>query len=686
MEYATDVFSDTRANQISEQWQILARALLTDPAANWRVAPLLSADQAEQVIHRWNANQYPAPEHTRIHDTFVRQAKDNPDQIAIRTASSAMRYGELLERVNRIATVLDATGLPVQSRVAVLMERSPDVVATILAIVRAGMVYVPFDPANPVERFLKMVTVADIQAIVTDDEHAETGQHLVAQSSLDHQIIVNDQSLPSTVVDVARSRTVQASDLAYIIFTSGTTGTPKAVAIQHNKAVNLIDWVNRTFHVGAQDVLLFVTSIAFDLSVYDMFGILSAGGCIRLASSVECQDPSRLAQILTDEHITFWDSAPIAFEQCLPYVEGRDNRSLRLVFLSGDWIPVNLPERMSASFVDATLVALGGATETTIWSNYHLVEAVDSTRRSIPYGKPIQNARYYILDANQQPVPVGFAGDLYIAGDVLASAYYGDAEKTADRFVKDSFVSGENARMYRTGDRARYFSDGTMEFLGREDSQVKIRGYRIETGEIEAALLSIPEVQGAHVRVVGEKNDRWLCAYLVYRAGHHISELTVRHTLRERVPEYMVPAKFIELSTLPMTNNGKFDARALPDPEVQSVPVRQSESDSLADQLSGLWRQLLQRDSITRHDNFFDLGGNSRLLIQMHQRLTGELGFTFPIVKLFQYTTISALAEYLLSLNDQAQANPLEPATETKQPSNRLLAQRRLRNKTVKDN
>lgn len=687
LEYSTEAFSDKRARQIAEQWMTMAKALLNNPEVLWREAPLLSPAQQNEIIHGWNATSVCAPEQALIHDAFRVQACANPKQIAIKTSSLSITYQELQNRANQIAASLLATSLPAKSRVAVLMERSPDVIASILAIVTAGMVYVPFDPSNPAERFEKMVSVADIGGIVTDERHEAVGVHLKEKTSLQHHFVVGEQSMPMRNVPVENMphSTVGSQDLAYVIFTSGTTGTPKAVAIQHNTAVNLIDWVNRSFNVNKHDVLLFVTSVAFDLSVYDIFGTLSAGGTIRLANATECQDPSQLAKILTNEGITFWDSAPIAFEQCLPYIRDTAKSSLRLVFLSGDWIPVNVPERMSQAFPNASLIALGGATEATIWSNYHRVVPIDSTRNSIPYGKPIQNARYYILDNQLQPVPVGFSGDLYIAGDVLAQAYFGDPDRTAEKFMDDPFMPGTEARMYRTGDRARYFSDGTIEFLGREDSQVKIRGYRVEAGEIEAALLSIPEIQGAYVRVMGEKSARWLCAYLVYVVGASISEQALRQALRSCIPEYMVPAKFIVLDALPITSNGKLNVRALPDPDLNSNARKRDGCGSLEEQLTNLWQDLLQRPFIDRDENFFDLGGNSKLLIQMHQALSNEFGFTFPIVKLFQYTTLAMLQDYLLSQTGTENVIKSNASLIKKPRTNRLSTQRNLRNRTVKD-
>ncbi|HKG23636.1 MAG TPA: amino acid adenylation domain-containing protein, partial [Blastocatellia bacterium] len=334
--------------------------------------------------------------------------------------------------------------------------------------------------------------------------------------------------------------------LAYIIFTSGSTGEPKGVLVSHRSVVNVIDWVNTNHSVGPGDCLLFVTSLCFDLSVYDIFGALAAGATIRVASGSELRDPKRLVDLICDEGITFWDSAPAALQQLAPLFpeSGSPERTgrLRLVFLSGDWIPLSLPERVRAVFPNARVVSLGGATEASIWSNSFAVETIRPHWVSIPYGKPISNARYHVLDRHLNPCPVGVAGELFIGGECLALGYT-DAKLTAEKFMPDPFCDSPGARLYRTGDRARYWADGNLEFLGRIDHQVKIRGFRIELGEIEVALSQHPAVREA-VALVREAlpGDRRLVAYVVPRLepapGSNTTSGNFRSFLREKLPDY----------------------------------------------------------------------------------------------------------------------------------------------------
>jgi amino acid adenylation domain-containing protein len=354
-------------------------------------------------------------------------------------------------------------------------------------------------------------------------------------------------------------------DIAYVIFTSGSTGRPKGVAVANNALVNLVQWVNRQFSVGPADRLLQVTSFCFDLSVYDVFGILSAGGSLRMASDEDLAEPARLARILESEPITFWNSAPAMFAWVLPFLSARGaavyaRSPLRLMFLSGDWIALSMPDEIKALFPGVRIVNLGGATETAVWSTYFVIDDVDPSWPSIPYGRPIQNARYYVLDERREPVPIGVAGDLYTGGVCLAAGYHGDPAQTAERFVPDPFVPGE--RMYVSGDLGRWRPDGEIQFLGRRDHQVKIRGFRVELGEIESVMAAQDAVRAAVVVTVDLAGARSLAGFYTGRPPGLAVE-RMRAALVDRLPEYMVPSRLFRLDELPLTPNGKVDRSAL---------------------------------------------------------------------------------------------------------------------------
>jgi thioesterase domain-containing protein/aryl carrier-like protein len=387
-----------------------------------------------------------------------------------------------------------------------------------------------------------------------------------------------------------------------------------------------------------------VSSFGFDLSVYDVFGVLAAGGAVRLVSTAATRDPAALWQMVTEEGITCWDSTPATLQQLTPWLTATPTRgSMRLVLLSGDWIPVPLPDQVRQGWPDAAVVALGGATEATIWSNVYPVGAVDPRWPSIPYGRPIPHARYYVLTPTLAPCPIGVRGDLYIGGAVLAIGYLGDGRQTASRFVPDPFAATPGARLYRTGDCARWQDDGQLEFLGRVDDQVKIRGYRIELGEIEAVLRERAGVRDAVVVArEDEPGQKRLVAYLL---GAPCAD-DVRARLREWLPEYMIPAAFVAVESFPLTANGKIDRKALPAPGGERiVPGAYVEPRTVTEQLlCEIWQRVLGVARVGVEDNFFDLGGDSILSIQVAAEAR-EHGIQLGVQQLFHAPTVAALAE-----------------------------------------
>ncbi|WP_187434276.1 non-ribosomal peptide synthetase [Paenibacillus methanolicus] len=451
-----------------------------------------------------------------------------------------------------------------------------------------------------------------------------------------------------------------ADQLAYVIFTSGSTGTPKGVMVKHRPVVNLIEWVNNTYGVDGRDRVLFMTSLCFDLSVYDIFGFLAAGASVRIATRAEIRNPNALAAILRDEPVTFWDSAPAALQQLMPTLaamgEAAGASRLRLVFLSGDWIPVTLPERLRQVIPSARVIALGGATEATVWSNYYPVGDVQPHWASIPYGKPIQNARYYILNDALMPCPIGVKGALYIGGEVLASGYMHQPELTAERFIDNPFHDG---KLYWTGDMARWLDDGNIEFMGRVDHQVKIRGYRIELGEIHAQLIKHAAVREA---VVLDRPDphgaKCICAYYVSESG--LSPAELRAYAARWLPSYMLPSYFVPIEGIPLTANGKVDRAALPEPNAAVLLAAADYAEPRTDAeraLADIWAELLGIERIGIHDDFMALGGDSMKAIQAAAKLE-ERGYRIDIEHLFRYTRIAEAGAYAQPIAEA----PAEPA------------------------
>ncbi|MGN9846708.1 AMP-binding protein [Nonomuraea sp. H19] len=459
--------------------------------------------------------------------------------------------------------------------------------------------------------------------------------------------------------DVREPGRTSSSDPAYVIFTSGSTGRPKGVQVCHRSVVNLIEWVNKTYSICPEDRLLLVTAFTFDLSVYDIFGILAAGGTIRIISPDEMADPDRVLDILDREQITFWDSAPAALSQVMAVSAGRRpprNPSLRLVFLSGDWVPLALPDEIRRRFPAAHVVALGGATEATVWSNYFDVGEVAADWPSIPYGRPVQNARYYILNSDRTPCAIGQPGDLYIAGVPVAMGYAGDNELTKARFMLDPFASDPAARMYFTGDRARWTTDGTMQFLGRLDDQVKIRGYRIELGDVQATLNRIEAVADSAVLTVEGSDGKELAVAVVYAPGKALTTVALRREMAASLPPYMLPDHILTLPSLPVGPTGKVDRDALaqqitggPAQRQPRTPARNEAPGQAADvaraRILDMIRDVVGDQRVNIGDSFLDVGGHSLAAARLRSRIELELGSIVRVSEILGSTSIGELVD-----------------------------------------
>ena len=380
-------------------------------------------------------------------------------------------------------------------------------------------------------------------------------------------LVVVDGADQASIAALPSSRlpaTANPEDVCYVIYTSGSTGRPKGVVLTHRAVVNTFDWVSRPSVVPG-DRLLFVTSPCFDLSVYDTFGALGAGATVVVATSEDLRDPQALAKAITDRRITIWDSAPAALQRLVAFFPSPSPASsLRLVMLSGDWIPITLPGALKGAFPGVEVRSLGGATEAAIWSNWFPVGDLDPRWTSVPYGRPIQNARYHVLDGRLAPVAIGVSGDLYIGGTCLAQGYLNRPELTQERFLADPFA-GPGERLYKTGDLARYFDDGNLEFLGRADFQVKIRGFRVELGEVEAALTSLPEVREALcVAYADASGQRSLAAYVVLNEGMSMTEEAIKARLSAKLPDFMVPSQIALWLRCPSLPTARLTAKRSP--------------------------------------------------------------------------------------------------------------------------
>ncbi|MDP9220207.1 MAG: amino acid adenylation domain-containing protein, partial [Actinomycetota bacterium] len=678
LKYAADLFDHSTVNRAVGHLRTLLAGIVANPDQRVADLPLLVADERRQVVVEWNRTAHGFAEDRCMHELFEAQADRAPGAVAAVFDQRSATYADVEAEANRLAHLLRELGTGPGRLVAVYLDRSLEIPAALLGILKSGGGYVPLDTTHPRARIELILSSLPVSIIVTQHRHLAALQALDV-ANLRHLVAMDDDesgsdgsSGPLTVWTAAHRRARPSSrpaalaaptDTAYIIFTSGSTGTPKGVEVQHRPALNLIQWVNDTFEIGPADRLLMVTSLCFDLSVYDIFGVLGAGGSLQLASVDDLRDPTRLVRLLLEQPITFWDSAPPALGQLVPFLPAHAaDRPLRLVFLSGDWIPVPLPDQIRAVFPAAEMVSLGGATEATIWSNVYRIGAVEPHWVSIPYGKPIWNARYYVLDPQGAPCPIGVPGDLFIGGRCLAVGYVNDPTLTNSKFVPDPFDEAEASRLYRTGDRARFFADGNIEFLGRKDFQVKIRGYRIELGEIEAVLRQHDRVAECIVLARDDAGpDRYLVGYVVPARGAAPPTAELKGLLRERLPAYMVPAHLVLLDRMPMTPNGKLDRRALPAPQhVRDVTEAYVEPRTeLERAVADIWTSILPVDRVGVDDNFFDLGGHSLQSVEIVLRLEQLVGRTVPLSILLQAPTVAELAAAVSGPGDGSLVVPL---------------------------
>jgi len=734
LQYNTDLFEPATITRLLGHFQVLLEAIAAAPDEPLAAQPLLTAEERQTILVAWNSTTTPYPATRCIHQLFQEQAARTPDAVAVvcdlqdketrrpgdkqitgritsdgSAFSLQLTYGELNRRADQLANHLIALGVAPGTRVGVCVERSVELVIGLMGIAKAGGAYVPLDPAYPPERLAFMLddSGATVVLIHTSIDKSGTGTIYRAPTTDDGATIdhIIQNRVPrrgeSKIVNLsadwpliarapaASAAAVTPADLLYVIYTSGSTGQPKGVMLDHRGRVNNFCDFNQRFQIGPGDRLLAISSLSFDMSAYDVFGTLTAGGTIILPEPAREHDPAHWAELMLQHDITIWHSAPALLHMLLEYLDERPAlapRALRLVLLGGDWIPVTMPDRLKALVAGVRVISLGGATESSMDSTIYEIERSDPSWKSIPYGQPMFNQRSYILDRHMQPVPIGIAGELYLGGVGLSWGYFARPDLTAERFVPNPWGSGVRGqgsgvtdqapdpraptpdpwlRLYKTGDRACYRAGGMIELLGRMDHQVKIRGLRIELGEIEARLRRHPAVQQCVV-VVREDvpDDRQLVAYVVpaetlnaerrtmnrpeWSSSSFIVERSalaadLRAFLAEQLPDYMLPAAFVLLDALPLTPNGKLDRAALPAPETAPrdaiyVPPRTP----LEQHLASVWAETLHVEQVGIDDDFFELGGDSFKAI----RTVWKSGMGITLLDLFTHPTIRELAQH----------------------------------------
>jgi amino acid adenylation domain-containing protein/non-ribosomal peptide synthase protein (TIGR01720 family) len=607
--YDPALFDAATVEAMGEHLARLLTGLAADPQRTLGTVPMLAPAEEHQLLTEWNGDQISTVRAT-LPELFERQAAATPDAIAVGTLS----YADLNAWANRLAHQLIAQGAGPERFVALVLPRSTELVVAVLAVLKAGAAYVPLDPDYPIERISS--TIADAQPVVILDAVRDV------------------EDWPGTnPTNTDRSAPLDPRHPAYVIYTSGSTGRPKGVLVPHANVVRLFASTEHWFGFTSTDVWTLFHSYAFDFSVWELWGPLLHGGRLVVVPHTVSRSPSEFAQLLIDERVTVLNQTPSAFYQLMP--ELGEHLSLRYVIFGGEALD---PQRLAAWYAQdgPRLVNMYGITETTVHVT-HL--SLDASVTGGAIGVPIPDLRCYVLDGDWWPVPVGVPGELFVAGAGLARGYLGRPGRTSDRFVADPF--GEpGTRMYRTGDVARWTASGGLEFEGRADAQVKIRGFRIEPGEIEAALLALPEVAQA---VVLARADR-LVAYLVPATGHTVDRRQVRNALAATLPAHMVPAAFVVLSALPLTRSGKLDQRALPEPDAQLGGTQVVPRTEAEDVIASAWAELLGVASVSVQDNFFELGGDSIASVRLAAKLRTALGVEVSPRTTFTHLTVAAQA------------------------------------------
>lgn len=631
--YSTDVFEQATVTRMAGHFQTLLSGMAADPRTPVARLPWLTEAERRQILIDWNDTARARAPAARLHELFEAQAARTPAAVAVLHDGRTLGYGELDQRAEQLASHLRALGVGPEVRVGLCVERSFDLLVGILAILKAGGAYVPLDPAYPAQRLALMLSDSDCRLLLV----SEVTAGVIADGLGPRRVRVDqDESWqPRTMAPPAPS---SAHDLAYLIYTSGSTGLPKAVAIEHASAVELVRWAKDTYQPEDLDGVLASTSVCFDLSVFELFVPLAAGGRVILA-----RDALELPALDATAGVRLVNTVPSAAAELLRM--GGIPDSVRVINLAGERLLPALVDALYAGTQVRDVYDLYGPSEDTTYSTF--IRREPGGPQTI--GRPIHNTRAYVLDSWGMPVPVGVAGELYLAGAGLARGYLNRPELTAERFVGDPFSAEPGARLYRTGDLVRWRCDGTLELLGRLDHQVKLRGFRIELGEIEAALAAHPAVAACAAGVREEMGGNPRLVAWITPAGQAPSVSELRAHLAQTLPGFMTPQAFMFLDALPRTPNGKLDRQALPDPglarpEAASYQAPQS---PLEMAIASVWRQVLGLDRVGRDDHFFELGGHSLLATSAADLLSGHIGRTVHPTELFHHPVLKSLAEHL---------------------------------------
>ncbi len=648
-EYRTDLFEPETIERMAEHFENLLAAIARNPAQMVRAMPMLGDAERTRLLHGWNAKKE-FPVQICIHQRFEEQAKRTPSNVAASCDGQTFTYAELNARANKLARYLQRMGVGPDSLVGLSVERSLDMVVAILGILKAGGAYLPLDPRYPKDRLGFMVEDAKPTVVLTHyelkDSLPEVAGQLVALDTDWIEIEREDAS------DLPCSAT--PANLAYVIYTSGSTGQPKGCQITHANVVRLMDATYDWYKFGEHDVWTMFHSYAFDFSVWELWGALLYGGRVVVVPYLVSRSPEDFYRLLVSEKVTVLNQTPSSFRQ-LMYAEevlgvSRELK-LRYVIFGGEALELHSLKPWFERHGDKQprLVNMYGITETTVHVTYRPI-SVDDTNGGSVIGCAIPDLQVYVLDRQMQPIPIGVLGEIYVGGAGVARGYLNRTELTAERFIPDVFSGA--GRLYKTGDLARRLSNGDLEYLGRMDLQVKIRGFRIELGEIESVLAKHEAVREATVVLTNDASgEKRLVAYYVPQGEQKATHIELHGFLEDRLPEYMVPAGFVELDRMPLNSNGKIDKKALPAADL-ARPERTEDYVSpqtpLEQEVASVWKEVLGLERVGVNENFFEIGGHSLLATRVIMLLRSRLGLSISLRLLFEYPTVAGMASALM--------------------------------------
>jgi amino acid adenylation domain-containing protein len=677
MEYATALFEQSTINRYLGYFHNLLEAMVADDTQKVDRLPILPQEERRQILHEWNATEMEYPRDKCVHEMFEEQAEKTPEAVALAFENKFLSYAGLNRRANQLAHYLRELGVKGDDRVAVCAERGLEMVVGLLAVLKAGGAYVPLDPAYPAERLRFMLEDSQAQILITNRSMerllAEFGGSRVWLEEVGEML---DRYAIADVVGI-----VTSANLAHVIYTSGSSGRPKAVAGVHAAVVNRLQAQREIAPVGEEDICCQKTALGFVDAVVEIWGPLLQGRPLVVASERQASDPGELLELIRQEGITRLVSVPSLARAMMENPRSECAlKSLRHWTLSGEALSSDLMRQLQSRLPQCRFFNLYGSSEVAADATWYAADqtAMANGCDTVPIGRPMANMQVYVLDAHLQPVPVGVVGELYVGGDGVARGYLGQSDLTVERFIANGYGK-EGSRLYRMGDRGRYLCDGNLEFIGRVDAQVKIRGFRIELGEIEARLAEHPGVQEAVVLAREDTpGDKRLVAYYTAKEQNSVGAQMLRAHLATRLPEYMVPAAYVRLESLPLTPNGKLDRKALPTPEGDAYGVRQYEAPqgTIEELLAGIWAELLKLEQVGRHDNFFELGGHSLLAVRVIARVREALKVKVVVRDLFAHPVLQDFAS-ALAIAGHAEL-PAIPRAHRSERISLSLAQQRL--------